>query len=82
MANAQSRRNLLTKERVNGAILIEDDEIKDRVHRAYHFLLSKMGYWRPSIKGLCFEVLRSDCSKSLEEPFSEEEVFNAFSQSY
>ena len=52
------------------------------MHRAYHFLLSEMGYWRPSIKGLCFEVLRSDCSKSLEEPFSEEEVFNAFSQSY
>ena len=42
MANAQSRRNLMTKVRVNGVILKEVNEIKERVCRAFHALLFEM----------------------------------------
>ena len=79
MANAHSRRNVMTKVRVNGAILMEVDGIKDGVCNAFHALLFEMGDWRLSIRGFCFEVLGSDSSRSLDEPFSKEEVFNALS---
>ncbi|RVW86868.1 hypothetical protein CK203_036049 [Vitis vinifera] len=48
---------------------------------ASHFLLSKPRDWRPSIRSLSFEVLGSDGSRSLEEPFSEE-AFYALSSLY
>ena len=77
IAIAQSRNNLLTKVRVNGALLTKVDEIKDGVRRAFHTLLSKSRDGRPTIRGLCLKILGRDNSRSLEEPFSEEEVFDA-----
>ena len=79
MANVRARRNLLTKVRINGVIVIDDEEIKARVCRAYLTLLLEMGDWRLSIRGLDFEVLGEDRSISLEALFSKEEVFEALS---
>ena len=59
----------MTKVRVNGATLVGVDEIKDGVCNAFHALLSKSGDWRSSSRGLCFVMLGSDSSESLEEPF-------------
>ena len=50
MANAHTRRNLLTKVRTNGVTLIDDEEIKARVCNAYHTLLLETEDWRPSIR--------------------------------
>lgn len=79
MANSHSRRNFITKIRVNGAILMEVGEIKDGKCKAFHVLLSEMTNWRPSIRGLCSEELESDSSTSLEKLFSYEKVFDALS---
>lgn len=75
MANSRSRRNFITKIRVDGAILMEVSEIKDGKCKAFQVLLSEMTNWRPSIRGLCFEELESENSTSLEELFSDEKIF-------
>ena len=66
MANAHSRSNLLTKVRVNGALLAEVDDTKDRVCRAFHTLLAKSRDWRLTIRVLCFKVLGRESSSILE----------------
>ena len=66
MANAHSRSNLLTKVRVNGALLAEVDDIKDRVCRAFHTLLAKSRDWRLTMRVLCFKVLGRESSSILE----------------
>ncbi|RVX05165.1 hypothetical protein CK203_020241 [Vitis vinifera] len=50
MANAHVRRNLLTKVKINGVTLIDEDEIKARVCRAYQALLSNSGDWRSRVR--------------------------------
>ena len=79
MVNACARRNLLTRVRVNGVTLTANEEIKNGLYRTHHSLLLKMKDWRPSIRGLCFEVLGEDRSQSLEVSFLKEEVFEALS---
>ena len=66
MVNARARRNLLTKVRINGVILTDDEEIKVRVCKAYQTLFSKTRDWRSNIRDLHFEVLEKDKSRSLE----------------
>ena len=77
MANAHVRRNLLTKVKINGVTLIDEDEIKARVCRAYQALLSNSGDWRSRVRGLQFGVSGEDKSRKFELPFTEEEVFEA-----
>ena len=77
MTNAHARRNLLTKVKINGVTLTNEDEIKVGVCRAYQSLLLESGDWRLSVRGLQFGVLGEDKSRKLELPFSEEEVFEA-----
>ncbi|WJZ98277.1 hypothetical protein VitviT2T_016814 [Vitis vinifera] len=77
MANAHARRNLLTKVKINGVTLIDEDEIKARVCRAYQALLSNSGDWRSRVRGLQFGVSGEDKSRKFELPFTEEEVFEA-----
>lgn len=62
---------------ISEATLTDDEEIKDGMCKAYQFLFSKTGDWRLSIRGLRFDLLGEDRSRSLEVPFSKEEVFEA-----
>ena len=57
--------------------LIEENEIKERVVKAFKNLLSSTEDWRPSVSGLSFARLEAQEVARLEEPFSKEEVFNA-----
>lgn len=77
MVNACPRRVLLTKVRINGVTLTDDEEIKVGVCRAYLILFSEMKDWRLSIRGLHFEVLGKYRFRSLEASFLEEEAFEA-----
>ena len=79
MANAYRRRNFLKKLRVNGVCLERENSIKEGVAGAFQLLLSETGEWRPSMEGLTFNSLSHTNSAALEVPFSEDEVFSAFS---
>ena len=80
MANTRRRRNILDKLRVNGVLLVGEDNIKDGVANAFfQMILSEVGKWRPSIDGLVFNSLLFAGSTALEFYFSEEEVFAALS---
>ena len=78
MANAH-RRNALVKIKLNRTWVSEDSEIKERVGRAFHSLLTKTGEWRPYCEGLSVKALWGDNEAMLEAPFSEEEVLFALS---
>lgn len=62
------RRKLLTKVKISGVTLTNEDEIKAGV-------LLESRDWKPSVRGLQFEVLGEERFKRLEPPFLEEEVF-------
>ena len=79
MANARVRRNLLSKVKIKGVTLTDKEETKVGVCRAYQTPLTKNGDWRLSLGSLQFRVLGEERSRSLEEPFSEDEVFEALS---
>ena len=55
MTNACSRRNLLTKVRVNGTALTKDGEIKDGACRAFHAFPFETRDWRPNIRACVLE---------------------------
>ncbi|RVW62021.1 hypothetical protein CK203_062421 [Vitis vinifera] len=77
MANARARKNFLSKVNINGNSLTSAEDIKDGVCRAYRTLLVETEDWRPRMGNLQFRVLGSERARSLEEPFSEKEVFEA-----
>ena len=57
--------------------LIEENEIKERVVKAFKNLLSSTEDWRPSVSDLSFATLEAREVVRLEEPFSKEDVFDA-----
>ena len=77
MVNAHSRRNWLSKVKVNSCWHTEENEIKASVVGAFHDLFAEEREWRPSTDGLSFEGFDSSEVEKLELPFSEEEVFVA-----
>ena len=77
MANARARKNFLSKVNINGNSLTSAEDIKDGVCRAYRTLLAETDDWKPRMENLQFRVLGSERATSLEEPFSEKEVFEA-----
>ena len=77
MANARARKNFLSKVNINGDCLTSEEDIKFGVCRAYKTLLSETEDWRPRIGDLQFRVLGTERFRSLEESFSEKEVFEA-----
>ena len=79
MVNAHSRRNRLSKLKVNGCWHSEENNLKNSVVGAFQKLYSEEEGWRPCIDGLSFMGLVSSESEGLEIPFSEEEVFAALS---
>ncbi|KAL6336249.1 hypothetical protein AAG906_014418 [Vitis piasezkii] len=77
MANARARRNFLSKVKINGVTLNNEEDIKSGVCRAYQTLLLENQDWRQRIEDLQFHVMGTKRSRSLEVPFLEEEVFEA-----
>ncbi|RVW42952.1 hypothetical protein CK203_076318 [Vitis vinifera] len=81
MTNSHRRKNCLSKIKVNGTWLTEEQEIKRRVGvvRAFKNLLTDHGEWHPSMDGLAFNRIDGEEAARLEEAFTEEEVFSALS---
>ena len=79
MVNAHSRRNWLSKLKVNGCWHTEENDLKDSVVGSFHNLYSEEGGWHPCIDGLTFMGLDSSEAERLELTFSKEEVFVALS---
>ncbi|RVW46790.1 Homeobox-DDT domain protein RLT2 [Vitis vinifera] len=79
MANSHRRRNCLSKIKVDGVWLTEEQEIKRGVVRAFKDQLTDPGGWHPSMEGLDFNRIGDEDAARLEEVFSEEEVFKALS---
>ena len=79
MANAHSRRNWLSKLKVDGCWHLEENNLKNSVVGAFQKLYSEEEGWCPCIDGLSFLGSVSSEAKGLEIPFSEEEVFAALS---
>ena len=77
MDNAHWKRNSLARIRINGSWITEYADIKNGVVQAFKLLLSDQGDWRSSLDGMQFERLGEQQAARLEEPFSEEEVFEA-----
>lgn len=77
MTNAHKRRNWLVKIKINSSWLLEENEIKEGMARAFQNLLTESGDWRPSLKGLDFERIGAKDVVRLEEAFNEGEVFSA-----
>ena len=77
MANTRVRENFLSKVNINEDSLTSAKDIKFGVCRAYKTLLSEIEDWRPRMGDLQFRVLGTEKARSLEEPFSEEELFEA-----
>ncbi|RVW39723.1 LINE-1 reverse transcriptase-like [Vitis vinifera] len=77
MANAHRRRKQLNRIKVNERCFTGESEIKEEVGRNFQELLTDPGDWKPSIEGLNFERLEEREVERLEQPFSEEEVFEA-----
>ena len=76
MANSKRKRNCLTKIKINGLWLSEEQEIKRGVVRAYQNLLSDPGGWHLSLNGLEFDRIEVEEAVGLE-VFSVEEVYSA-----
>ena len=79
MANAHSRRNWLSKLKVNGCWHSKDNNLKNSVVGAFQKLYSEEEGWRPCIDGLSFMGLVNSEAEGLEIPSSEEQVFVALS---
>ena len=79
MVNAHSRRNWLSKLKVNGCWHTEENDLKNSVVEAFQKLYSEERGWRPCVEGLSFTRLASSEVDGLEIPFSKGEVFAALS---
>ena len=79
MANSHRRRNYLSKIKIDGTWLTEEQEIKEGVVGAFKDLLTDPGGWNPSMEGLDFNRIGDEEAARLEEVFSEDEVFLALS---
>ncbi|RVW39747.1 hypothetical protein CK203_074686 [Vitis vinifera] len=75
----ERRRNCLSKIKVDGVWLTEEQEIKGSVVRAFKDQLTDPGGWHTSMEGLDFNRIGDEDAARLEEVFSEEEVFQALS---
>ncbi|RVW32476.1 hypothetical protein CK203_081299 [Vitis vinifera] len=79
MANAHSRRNWLSRLKVDDCWHKEELDLKNSVVGAFNNLYIEEGGWHPSVEGLPFMRLDSCEVEGLEISFSEGEVFAALS---
>ena len=69
----------MTRVKISGSWLTEENEIRGGVVNEFKVLLSAAGGWRPNTSGLSFARLEVVEAARLEEVFSEEEIFSALS---
>ena len=69
----------MSKIKINGTWLTEEQEIKRGVVGAFKDLLTDPAYWHPSMEGLDFNRIDVEGIARLEEVFSDEEVFSTLS---
>ena len=79
MTNSHRRRNCLSKIKIDGTWLTEEQEIKGGVVGAFKDLLTDLGDWHPSMEGLDFNRIDVEEAARLDEVFSEKEVCSALS---
>ena len=77
MANAQRRRNLLSRVKINGSWLTKENEVRNEMVNEFKLLLSTVEGWRSSIRGMSFERLEPMDAARPEKSFSEQEVLKA-----
>ena len=70
MANSHRRRNDISRLKINRVWVIEKDEIRQGIVKAYKTLLSDLDEWRASLEGLDFSRLNEPKAARLEVPFS------------
>ena len=76
MTNSHRRRNCMSKIKLNGIWLTEEQEIKGGMVSAFQNLLSNPGDWCPTLNGLDFDRIGVEEATSLE-VFIVEDVFSA-----
>ena len=69
---------MLSRIKINGVWLTKENEVKEGVVNEFKSMLSTAGGWRPSLRGMSFEILEAVDAASLEESFSEQEVLKGF----
>ena len=79
MANAHRRRNCLNSICINGRKLDKEANIKEGLVDAFQKLLSAPGGWSPSLLDLALNRIGFEEAASLEETFSENEIWIAIS---
>ena len=79
MANAHRRRNSLNSICINGRRLDKEADIKEGLVDAFQNLLSAPAGWSPSLPDLDLKRIGIEEAVSLEETFSENEIWTAIS---
>ena len=79
MANAHRRRNCINNICINGRTLDKEEDIKKGLVDAFQNLLSVLGGWSPPLPNLNLNRIGSVEAASLEESFSENEIWTAIS---
>ena len=79
MANVHRRRNCLNSICINGRKLDKEEDIKEGLVDAFQNLLSASGGWGPPLPYLNLNRIGSVKAASLEESFSENEIWTAIS---
>lgn len=76
VANAHRQMNLISRMRVNGRELVNEEEIKGGIVDFYQNLfLSQEREWRPGLEGVHFDMILAENRVALEQAITEEEIF-------
>nr|CAN64368.1 hypothetical protein VITISV_040345 [Vitis vinifera] len=77
MASAHWRNNFLDRIKINGVELVEEQEVREGIVKAFQHQLREDPGWRADLEGLQLKSLDLSEAEALEVPFTEEEIFSA-----
>ncbi|KAJ9689707.1 hypothetical protein PVL29_012417 [Vitis rotundifolia] len=77
MASTHWRNNFLDRIKINGVELVEEQEVREGIVKAFQHQLREEPRWRADLEGLHLKSLDLSEAEALEAPFSEEEIFSA-----
>ncbi|KAL6314020.1 hypothetical protein AAG906_011754 [Vitis piasezkii] len=77
MANAHRNNNTVDRVKIDGVWLEEDQEVREGIANAFHQRLSEDVGWKADIEGIQLNRISQQEAKSLEIPFSENEIHSA-----
>ena len=77
MANAHWRNNFLDRIKINRVELVEEQEVREGIVKAFQHQLREDPRWRADLEGLHLKRLDLSEAEALEVPFSEEEIYSA-----